>query len=132
MRIGPALAVIVVAGYVGFELHALDRLGYRMEAAHIVEQNAAAGRAFNLCGDAASESAPDFWRNLEAVSGRARRELADDHPQATPARIQEMIHERMRSGEALADGVVAEKGCKDIEVWKLLRRFDNFARLNVS
>ena len=131
MKMGPVLAVLVLAGYIGFEFWAMSRVAYRMEAPYIVASQVEAQHAMALCGSPDAEQSADFRHNLASVTRRAQRELAETYPQDAAAAIDERIGERTRTSIASVDTLVAEKGCDDIEVWKLHRRYENFARLNL-
>ena len=132
MKAGPILAIIILLGYVGFELYTLSRLGYRMEPLYIFERFAAVEHAMERCGEADADLQNRFTRNRATVQSRARRELVEQNPEQSPEMIDRLMAEIIQSQEAEVDALIAELGCDDIEIFKLTRGYENRARLNLG
>ncbi|MEM7027470.1 MAG: hypothetical protein AAF410_04510 [Pseudomonadota bacterium] len=129
---GMILAVIAVVGYLGFELYAVHKVGYRMEAPYIYQQYIAANHAFELCGEIKPQAHSRFLKNLNIVQQRAQRELKELNPDEAIFAIDQMITESGDVQIQLVDSIINEKGCQDKEVWKYLRRFEIYSKLNLS
>lgn len=129
---GGVLAIIVVAGYIGFELFTFHKARYRMEAPYVFNQFVAAHRAFTSCKTPEGQQYERFVRNMGIVQRNATGKLSEQHPQASPQEIAQMVEQRTGEQYQMVDSLVSDSGCSDIEVWKLLKRFDNYARLNLG
>jgi hypothetical protein len=128
----PILVVLVVAGYVGFELFALQRTKYRTEPLYIFDQFLLAHHAVTKCGSPGEGRLAQFRRNLRSVAARAARELAESNPESSPEQIERMIDARDAEREREVDAIVQAKGCEDPQIKTLLKRFEIRARLRVG
>lgn len=131
MNAGTVAAIIVAAGYIGFELHAVSRAGYRMEPSHILGEFATAQRGAEVCGDPDAATHERFVRNYAWTQRRARTALGDTDPTLDPAQLDARIAEQINQFHAQVDTLIADHGCKHIDVWRLVKRHDNLARLNL-
>jgi hypothetical protein len=125
-----AAAVVVVIGYLAFELYGLHRARERMEPAQVYAQFVRARHAVSVCG-VDSPARADFERNFEAVTRLATSDLAEREPDVTPAQLQQMLAARRRAIEHDVDALVAEHGCKDNAVWRLLKLYEVRSRLTL-
>lgn len=132
MNKGGILAILAVIAYLGFELHTINQARYRMEKPYIFNQFVSANRAFVVCRKPEGEQYEKFQRNFELMRERTLQELGKLHPDASEEAVREMISERINDNEQIADALIDTRGCSDTEVWKLLRRFEIFARKNLG
>ena len=132
MTKGSILAIVVVAGYIGFELFTFHKARYRMEAPYVFNQFVAAHRAYTSCKTPEGQQYNRFVRNMGIVQQRAVGKLSEQHPQASTDDIEQLVKVRTDEQYQIVDTLVSDSGCSDIEVWKLLKRFDNYARLNLG
>lgn len=130
MNKGGLLAAIIVVGYIGFELYTVQKARYRMEAPYIFNQYVEANVAVVTCRQAKGQQYEKFLDNFERVRGRAIKELGAEAADASG--IEQSLLKRVRDTERATNAVIDEKGCDDIEVWKMLRRFENFAKYNLG
>ena len=124
----PAVAILVVLGYLGFELYALDRARERMDAVSIFDSFVKAGRAHAACGEADPERRARFEANLNKTTERALRKLAERNPGLDAAGVSRMIGERRRALEAETDALIVSQGCGGREVDLLVRQYSIWAR----
>lgn len=131
MNAGPWLAAAAVVGFFGFEMYAASRNSYRIEPTHIFGQFAGASRGNTLCGAAGDEQLAKFSNNYAWTRKRATDALAEQFPDKSADQIDAMIAAQQDAVYMEVDALVDEKSCKDIEAWKLVKRFDNMSRLNL-
>jgi hypothetical protein len=121
------LFVVIAGGYVLFELSMLHRLGYRMEADHILEQMASSAEAAALCG-APSERQSDTYRvRFDRLVQRSLRERGEQAPQAQREQLTAGLEAELAQIRARVAELVAESGCDSEAVSTLLRRFTIYA-----
>ena len=132
MNKGTILAIIVLAGYIGFEVYAINKVSYRMEGLYIFDQYVSAQRAFSVCNKPEGKKYEKFLRNLAAVRRRALKELAEEQPEVSADEIQHLAALRETENQNKVDTIINAKGCEDKEVWTLLKRFEIYAKLNVG
>lgn len=132
MNKGGLLAAVIVVGYLGFEVYTVQKARHRMEAPYIFSQFVVANSAVVTCRQAKGAQYEKFLANFERVRARAIKELGEAHPDADAQDIDRMLRKRVRDNELAASNLINEKGCDDIEVWKKLRQFENFAKLNLG
>ena len=127
MKSGTPIFILIVIAYVGFEVWAVSKSSYRLERDFIYGQHVGAAYAVSVCSIDKSENGARFERNVAYAKQRARDPLletsSEDEVAAALAKVE-------ADARAEVDAIVAEKGCDDIEVWKLSRRFDLLARQN--
>jgi Tfp pilus assembly protein PilE len=128
MNPGLVLAILAVIGYIGFELYAVQKAGYRMEAPHIYGQLVSARHAMERCGDPDTGQAEGFRRTFATVQQRAEQHLAKAHPEADTSAIDEMMTERAAAGKTEVNDQIEAKGCGSQAVWKHRKRFEIYAR----
>jgi hypothetical protein len=128
MRTMPVLFILIVVGYVGFELYGLHRAKERMDPVTILDKFHMADRATSRCGEPEGDDLERFQRNLGLAERRATRALAERSPDATGVEIAEMLAARREASVQEVDGIVEAKGCGDREIYILLRRFEIWAR----
>jgi hypothetical protein len=128
----PILLLLVLAGYIGFELYALHRTSYRIEPAYIFDQFLSAHHAVVKCGNPGPGQLEQFRRNLRSVAGRAAEALRGEYPEQSLADIEAMINERSRQREREVDAIIEAGGCADPQIKTLLKRFEIRARLRVG
>ena len=132
MSKGPLIAVLVVLGYIGFEAYSVHRVGYRMEAPYIFDQFVSAYRAASVCRTPEAEQQQKFLRNLSSVTKRAEKAWAKTQTGASPDAVERTAATRRKAAEEEVDALIETRGCEDMEVWKLLRRFEIYAKLNLG
>lgn len=128
MRTMPILFILIVVGYVGFELYGLHRAKERMDPVTILDKFHMADRATSRCGEPEGDDLERFQRNLGLAERRATRALEERSPDATGVEIAEMLAARREASVQEVDGIVEAKGCGDREIYILLRRFAIWAR----
>ncbi len=131
MNAGPWLAAAAIVGFFGFEMYAASRNSYRVEPGHIFGEFSGAARGQSLCGAADDEQLAKFANNYAWTRKRATDALIEQHPDKSRDEIDTMILEQQNLVYVDVDTLIEEKGCKHIEAWKLLKRFDNMSRLNL-
>ncbi|MEL7537040.1 MAG: hypothetical protein AAFM91_08305 [Pseudomonadota bacterium] len=131
MNFGGIAFVVIIVAFIGFEMHAASRNSYRMEPEHVFGQFASADRAVSECKTPQLDRLAKFKRNYGYARNRAYAALAAKNPEASPQEVDDMVTVAQQVVHREVDALIAEKGCEDIEVWKLLKRFENLARLNL-
>jgi hypothetical protein len=124
----PILFILIVVGYVGFELYGLHRAKERMDPVTILDKFHMADRATSRCGQPEGDDLERFRRNLGLAATRATRALEQRNPDASRIEIAEMLEVRRTAREQEVDGIVEARGCGDREIYILLRRFEIWAR----
>lgn len=130
-RAGLLLAGLAVAGYIGFELYALERLGYRTEPLYIYTQFAAADRAVERCGGPGPDERRRFQRNLEVTRRLALDALAEQYPDEPAAALERRLDERRANRHSEVDALIESRGCASGEAWQLVKLHEIKARLNL-
>lgn len=131
MNKGGFLAILAIIGYIGFELHTVNKARYRMEKPYVFDQFVSAHRAYTACRKPQDEAYQKFERNFALMRSRTLVALANVSADAS-VDVTQMLSERIAEKERVVDVLVASKGCADVEVWKLLRRFDIYAGKNLG
>ncbi len=131
MKRASILWILVVVGYLGFEVDAIRRSRHLFEPLHTLDVFTSAQRASQRCGDPEDPRREPFERNLASVRRRARDDLARSHPQQPSEAVERMLAERTRAREAEVDALVAAEGCESGSVWRLLKLHEQRARLTV-
>jgi hypothetical protein len=131
MRTGPVIAILILAGYVGFEAWVVKRSGHLIEPLNIFDQYIAIDRAATACGALDEDQRKDFQRNLDAVTRRARDDLAQIHATEPASAIDRRLRDRADVQRASVDAVIGAGGCQSKEIWKLLKLHEQRARLNL-
>ncbi len=132
MKAGPILAVIFVAGYIGLEIYFVQKLGYRMEPLYIHNEFVSANYAVERCGSPAGEERERFLRNFSIVTSRASKALEEESPDKSAADIALALAERRTEREREIDALIDAKGCKDMDLWRLVKLHEIRARLNLG
>ena len=127
MKLGTFGFLLFVAAYVGFEVWAVSKSSYRLERDFIYGQHVGAAYAVSVCSTDKSENGARVERNAAYAKQRARDTLLET---GTEAEVAAALAKVEADARAEVDAIVAEKGCDDIEVWKLSRRVDLLARQN--
>ena len=123
--------MLVLLLYMAFELHVLVRNKHRTEPLYIHDRYVEARRAVALCGDPDPQQRAAFERNLAAVSRRARADLAEQNPALDEDGVDRALAERAAAVAGTVDALVDEEGCEATEVWKLVKRHELRARVNL-
>ncbi|MDJ0848583.1 MAG: hypothetical protein QNK04_09415 [Myxococcota bacterium] len=131
MDLRAILFVLIVAGYVGFEVNAVRMSQHLFEPLFTFDQFASMRHASRECGAPEPGQREQFERNFAAVETRARRSLAEENPQSSPERIAVMLSERRSAREREVDAAIEAGGCADRELWKWLKLYDQRARSTV-
>ena len=100
MRTMPILFILIVVGYVGFELYGLHRAKERMDPVTILDKFHMADRATSRCGQPEGDDLERFQRNLGLAATRATRALEQRNPDASRVEIAEMLEARRDSPRA--------------------------------
>ncbi len=131
MGFGPIAAILILVGYLGFEVTMLNAQRYRTEPLFVHHEFVTADQATLRCGDPGAEERQRFQSNLQAVERNALAELRETQPQAA-------AEELMRQLEALAteridevDAFIDANGCKHKDVWRWVKLHEVRARLNL-
>ena len=131
MKPGTFLIILILLAYFGFEIFAISRVSYRMEPMYIFERFVAADRAMTRCGQPGSAMRSNFARNRASVRQRAKRELLKQNPAETAETIDRQLSEVIQSQETEVNALIDKLGCDDIEIFKLIKGYENRARLNL-
>lgn len=131
MNKGALIAIFVVIGYFGLEIYAAGKNRYRTEPGFIFGQFAGASRAAQLCGDLPQDQIQRFRNNYAITKRRATRALGEQYPDKPASEIAMLIGEQEVKAFKQVDVLVESSGCRDIEAWKLVKRFKNLARLRL-
>lgn len=131
MKASTLFATIVVVGYIGFEIYALQRAGYRTEPAYILNEFVGAERATSRCGDPDADVERDFTRNMGAVKRSAARDYAEKNPGASSGDVDRYIADSVRQRVSEVDASVDTAGCDAPEVRRLVMLYEKRARLNL-
>lgn len=126
MKIGQAVAVLLVAGYLAFELTALVRARPRMEPDYIYRSMVAARTGVERCGDPPPEQVAGFTDELERMRGRVRDKLIDGA--ADSAAVEARIADLTRAAEAETAATLEAEGCDSFAARRLLQRHKMHAR----
>lgn len=127
MKPGAIVVIVIAVAYTGFELYAVSRNGYRMQPEFIFSQHVGAAHAVELCRADKSGQRAQFDRNFAYARQRAREALADD---AANGDVDAALTALIAATRNEVEAMIAERGCDDIEAWKLVRRFDLLAKAN--
>lgn len=126
------LALVGVLGYLGFELYAVRKAGYRMEPRYIFAQYAAAERAVSLCGAPEGADTARFVRNLDHVRRRASAALAETDGELPPGTVDKELERIAAEAASRVNAAFEREGCDAREIWKQRRRFEIYARINTG
>lgn len=123
MKPGALFFLLFLVVYMGFEIYAVEKTRYRMQPDHIYLEHVRAAHAAKACNKDVSEWEPKFLRNFEYAKQRAEAAQAEiDDPLAPSLALQVL------AAEGGVDNMIASNGCDDIELWKLLRRYEILAK----
>ena len=124
--------LLIMTLYLGMEMVAAHRVGYRLEATYSLDQFAAEAEAVARCATPDPDRLSRFERNFDVVVRRARREAAEGPEAGDDASIAAALDARAatRAGEVAA--IIDEAGCDDPRIRTLLQRFAIHARLNAG
>lgn len=123
--------VVVVLGYVAFEVTQLRNSQHLFEPLHTFDQFVSANRAAERCGGAHDPERRSFLRNLEAVERWALDDLSATHPKESAEAIAQRLADRARGRERDVDVQIEEGGCEAPEVWGLRKLHEQRARLRL-
>ena len=128
------LFLFVLAAYLGLELWAANRVGYRLEPLYIFDQFAAEQRAVARCGVPEGASARQFDANFVVVQRRVARSLANADAKDAPTdeAIAAEIAARNEARGREVDVLVDDGGCADPQVDRLRKRYRIHARLRAG
>lgn len=127
MTKGGLLFVIIVGGYILFELSLLHKLGYRTEVDHILGQMVPAQEAVNRCGQASAAQQEKFARRMATLQTRAVRELEKAEPGLGEEQATAQFAAQVRDIRRSAEAAIAEQGCNSPDVVTMLRRYTIYA-----
>lgn len=130
MKPGAIAFILIIVLYSGLEVWAVHRIGYRMEPDFIFLQHIRAAHAVEVCGIDKSDSMARFERNFGYAKQRARDALLDDEANSATGDVDAAVLALADAAREEVDALISEKGCDDIEVWKLARRFDLLVKAN--
>ncbi|MEL7297277.1 MAG: hypothetical protein AAGJ86_06420 [Pseudomonadota bacterium] len=125
MKPGALFFLIFIVAYMGFELYAVEKTRYRMEPEFIYLDHVRSEKAAALCNKDVSEWRERFAQNFAYAKGRAEAVVASS--EATPAPDLAALTVAAKQDVAR---IIDEKGCKDTEVWRMLRRYELLAKRN--
>lgn len=128
MKIGHAVALVLVAGYLAFELTALARARPRMEPDYIYRSMVAARTGVERCGDPPREQVAGFDAELERMRGRVREKFADGPTPPDSTAIERRVDDLTRSAEAETSATLDAEGCDSFTARRLLQRHEMHAR----
>ncbi len=130
MNKGAWLFAVFAGGYILFELSMLHRLGYRMEADHILEQMISAEETARLCGEPTISQQDQFQEKFDRLLVRYRREQeARDNgvtDSASPPSA-DNLERRVRAIREATKKQIETKGCKSKQAATWLRRYTIYA-----
>ena len=131
MNIGTIIAVVVVIGYIAFEVSTLYQLRHRMEPLYVFDEFVTADRATAKCGAPGPEERDDFLRNFAVVERNALADLAETSPndstEAHSAMLEQLRNDRIQE----VDLFIEENGCQDQMAWRWVKLHEVRARLNL-
>ncbi len=122
---------VFVIGYFALEIVVASRNAYRMEPEFIFGEFVAASQAVTLCGTLKPAEAGRFDANFSYAKRRAIDAAGQARTTESTAAIEAFVRSQEADGRREVDGLVDRLGCEDIEVFKLRKRYENFARLNL-
>lgn len=125
MKPGALFFLLFVVAYMGFELYAIEKTRYRMEPEFIYLDHVRSEHAASLCNKDVSEWRERFAQNFDYARGRAEAVLATS--EATPASNLAALTVAAKQD---VERIIDEKGCKDTQVWRMLRRYELLAKRN--
>lgn len=131
MSIRTVLFVVIVMGYFALEIFVVSRNAYRMEPAFIFGEFVGASHAVSLCGTLKPAESDRFDANYSYARRRAIDATAQDRAADSPETIEALVRSLEADGRREVDGLVEKLGCADIELFKLRKRYENLARLNL-
>ncbi len=120
----PAILVIVL--YLGFEMFAASKAGYRLEPLYIFDQLVAARVAETRCGNSDSEVLAQFDGTLGSIRRKALVALAEQHPERAEG-IEAMLQQRQQENEQAVQDQIATVGCRHPALVTMKRRFAIYA-----
>lgn len=130
MNKGAWLFALFAGGYILFEISMLHRLGYRMEADHILQQMVAAEETIKRCAHPTASQQAQFQKKLDRLLVRYRKERAqadasaEADAQPRPADTPERQVRAIRKATAEQ---IAKEGCDSAQAVTSLRRYPIYA-----
>lgn len=131
MKASTVLLLVIVLGYLAFEVHVVSRNAYRTEPVFIFGEFITASQAIRRCGPLKPVDVEQFETNYRYARWRASNAISEDRPAESPAAVEATLEAREAEGRQRVDALVADLGCEDIELRKLRKRYENFARLTL-
>lgn len=131
-KTGTVVFVLIVLGYLGFELYVVGRNSYRTEPDYIFRSYVQASQAVESCGVLKAGSYESFPGNLLYVQGRAADALAEANANLGHAAAATAIRELEIATRREVEDLISRTGCDEKEVWMLRRRYENYSRRNHS
>lgn len=131
MKAGTIPFVLLALGYFGLEMYVAGRNAYRMEPEHIFGEYATSSRAVGRCGPLKAVEADKFEANYRYARRRAVGAVAERDASAAPAAVEGVVRDQETAAQRSVDALIDERGCEDIEVFKLRKRYENLTRLNL-
>jgi hypothetical protein len=126
------LVGLFVIGYIAFEAYGVHTQRHLMEPGYIHAQYAAAEQAMARCGEAGPGAREQFEHNLAVMERRAIGELLESGDYADEAAAAAEVAARAAERRAEVDGLVANAGCEDKQLWTLVKTYEQRARLNLQ
>ena len=124
--------MLVFAVYIGMEMVAAHRIGYRMDATWSLDQYAAEAVAIEACAEPDPDRLARFHRNFEVLVRRAERELGELEGAGDAETIAAEVAARRAAREAEVTAIIAEAGCEDPRIVTHVKRFAIHARGNAG
>jgi len=131
MNLRAALAALFVLGYLGFEIYAIQKTGYRTEPDYIFSQFVGAKAASERCGEPSDEVSRRFSRNFAAVERGAREDFVEQQANETAASTSDYINELIGEREREVEQMIDSQGCEAADVRRLVVLYERRANLNL-
>ncbi|MFN2288751.1 MAG: hypothetical protein ABR578_10520 [Chromatocurvus sp.] len=121
-----------VLGYIAFEAYGVHTQRHLMEPGYIHAQYAAAEQATTRCGEAKPAAQQQFAHNLAVMERRAIGELLDSDAFSDRSAAATEVARRAEERRARIDTLADNAGCDDRQLWKLMKTYEQRARLKLQ
>ncbi len=132
MGFGPIAALVILVGYLGFELTMLSAQKYRTEPLFVHYEFVTADQAVMRCGDPGAEERQRFQSNFQAVRRKAFADLRETNPQASQDELSRELDALATQRISEVDAFIDANGCKHKDVWRWVKLHQVRARLNLK
>ncbi len=131
MSIPSVLAIVVVIGYLVFEVSILHKQRYRMEPLFVHNEFVTANHATQRCGEPDEAERQQFLLNFKVVQRNALADLMEKTPETATVEASAELARLRTERESEVDTFIDSNGCDDKQVWRWVKLHDVRANLSL-